>query len=90
MDTLEKAFGHILQQMRRKKGLSQEELGLKSGYHRTYISLLERGHKCPSLRSLFGLAEALDVEPTFIIEHLQKIVTKCQQPPENTPDRENS
>lgn len=71
--TLEKAFGRALQQIRKEKGLSQEELGLRSGYHRTYISLLERGQKSPSLRTIFGLAAALDVEPAFIVQQVQKI-----------------
>jgi hypothetical protein len=37
--TLEKAFGEELQKAREQKGLTQENLGFKSGYHRTYISV---------------------------------------------------
>jgi transcriptional regulator with XRE-family HTH domain len=58
-DTTAKSFGHVLQQLRRDRGLSQEELGFASGYHRTYISLLERGQKSPSLRTIFELAKAV-------------------------------
>lgn len=43
--TPEKAFGRILKEIRHEHSLSQEELGFESGYHRTYISLLERGKK---------------------------------------------
>lgn len=53
--------------MREDRGISQEELGFKSGYHRTYISLLERGKKAPSLTALFHLAAALGVEPSELI-----------------------
>ena len=43
MMTPENAFGKVLREIRQKYPLSQEELGFESGYHRTYISLLERG-----------------------------------------------
>jgi len=48
----EKAFGPVLQQVRRERGLSQEQLGFDSGYHRTYISFLERGKKNPTLSTI--------------------------------------
>lgn len=70
-----KSFGQVLQQLRRDRGLSQEELGFASGYHRTYISLLERGHKSPSLRTIFELAKALKVEPSEIVERVQSLAT---------------
>jgi len=69
-----KSFGEVLQQLRRDRGLSQEELGFASGYHRTYISLLERGQKSPSIRTIFELSKALKVEPSEIIERVQSIV----------------
>ncbi len=70
--SLEEMFGNILQELRKEKGLSQEELGLESGYHRTYISMLERGKKGPSLNTIFQLAETLDVKPSEFIERIQK------------------
>jgi len=69
-----KSFGQVLQQLRHDRKLSQEELGFASGYHRTYISLLERGHKSPSLRTIFELAQALKVEPSEVIIE-KKILT---------------
>ena len=74
--SVEKTFGQVLQQLRKEKGLSQEELGFESGYHRTYISLLERGKKSPSLKTIFKLAKALDVEPSEILVQMQKIGTE--------------
>ena len=50
------AFGRVLKQMRTEKDLSQESLALNSGYDRTYISLLERGHRAPSLKTVFDKA----------------------------------
>ena len=73
MGSLEISFGRVLQQLRRERGLSQEELGFRSGYHRTYISLLERGLKSPSLRTIFQLAEALEVNPSQMILSVQEL-----------------
>jgi transcriptional regulator with XRE-family HTH domain len=55
----ERAFGRVLQEIRKERGLSQEALGHDSGYHRTYISFLERGKKNPTLSTVFDLAETL-------------------------------
>jgi transcriptional regulator with XRE-family HTH domain len=69
--SLEKSFGKIIQQLRQHLKLSQEELGFKSGYHRTYISQLERGIKSPSLKTIFNLAKALDITPSELIHRVQ-------------------
>jgi len=67
---LEKTFGQVLQKIRLKSGLSQEQLAFDSGYHRTYISLLERGQKNPSLKTIFQLAKALKIKPSEIIQYI--------------------
>jgi len=72
--SVKKSFGQVLRQLREEHGLSQEGLGLESGYHRTYISLLERGQKNPSLQTIFQLAKALNVEPSEIVERVQTII----------------
>ena len=71
--SLGSSFGLVLRQLRQSRGLSQEQLGFESGYHRTYISLLERGQKSPSLQTIFKLAEVLKVEPSEIIERTQAL-----------------
>ena len=65
-------FGQILKEIRIEKKLSQEELGFNSGYHRTYISLLERGKKNPSLQVVFQLAVCLDITPSAFIKRIEK------------------
>ena len=55
------AFGAVLRDVRKERGLSQEDLGFESGYHRTYVSLLERGLKSPSLQTL-ALPDALSYQ----------------------------
>lgn len=68
---LEVAFGNVLRGLRQERGLSQERLGLESGYHRTYIGLLERGMKSPSLQTIFKLAMTLKIEPNELIRKVQ-------------------
>lgn len=68
----EKIFGLVLRELRQTRGLSQEKLGLESGYHRTYISLLERGQKSPSLQTLFRLSDVLRVTPSQILTLVEK------------------
>jgi transcriptional regulator with XRE-family HTH domain len=72
----EAAFGRVLRQIRTERSLSQEELGFKSGYHRTYIGLLERGEKSPSLRTLFNLAATLNVSPSTLVRNIERLVAK--------------
>jgi len=56
---IEAAFGQVLRAHRTDKGLSQEALADAAGLDRTYISMLERGIRQPTLGSLFALADAL-------------------------------
>lgn len=58
---LSRAFGHVLRELRLKKGLSQEALGHEVGLHRTYISQLERGLKSPSLNTMARLSACLGI-----------------------------
>ena len=69
--SLGKAFGFTLRRLRQDRGLSQESLGFESGYHRTYISLLERGQKSPSLQTIFNLSKALEIEPNELIRQIE-------------------
>jgi transcriptional regulator with XRE-family HTH domain len=70
VNALGTAFGCVLRALRQERGVSQEALGFESGYHRTYISLLERGRKSPSLQTIFSLSKALKIEPTELIRQV--------------------
>jgi len=56
-------LGANVRHHRKLKGLSQEELGLRAGMERSYVSDLERGVRNPSVKALGRLAEALAVPP---------------------------
>lgn len=61
-------FGENLARCRKRAGLSQEELGLRSSLHRTEISLLERGTRIPRIDTLVKLAGALSIPPSELID----------------------
>ena len=61
MSDIRKAFGEHLRELRKKKGLTQEELADKAGMHFTYVGQIERGLRNPSLVNLHKLAKALGV-----------------------------
>lgn len=64
---INKVFGQVLRDSRRGMGLSQESLAFECDLDRTFISLLERGLRQPSLKTLFKLAEALKMAPSYLI-----------------------
>jgi transcriptional regulator with XRE-family HTH domain len=68
---MEKAVGAELKACRLKKQISQEQLGFDAGVHRTYVSLIERGAKSPTLGVLFRLCKALDVPPAKFVKNVQ-------------------
>jgi transcriptional regulator with XRE-family HTH domain len=69
---LEQVFGEELRKIREEKGLSQEQLGFESEYHRTYISQLERGQKSTSLKAVFRITKALGIKPSELISRVEK------------------
>ncbi|MBB5637272.1 transcriptional regulator with XRE-family HTH domain [Pedobacter cryoconitis] len=70
---LENFFGQVLKKLREERGISQENLGHNSGLDRTYISLLERGLRVPTIVTLFKLAKVLDKKPSEIISLLENL-----------------
>ena len=61
-------FGIILQNERKKNGLSQEKLAELAGLHRTYISDLERGIRNPTITTIFTLCKALNTTPSELLK----------------------
>jgi transcriptional regulator with XRE-family HTH domain len=72
---LDSAFGKSLKSRRLSSNLSQEQLGLKSGLSRPYISELEMGKKDPSLFTIFKLSDALKVKPSFFINEIEQLIS---------------
>jgi transcriptional regulator with XRE-family HTH domain len=68
------AFGRVLRDIREKSGLSQETLAGIADIDRTYVSLLERGLRQPTLDTLFRLSQALDISPATMVSRTVVLV----------------
>ena len=74
----EDRFGQVLRELRTARGLTQEDLAFQSGYHSGYISLLERGNKSPSLRTIMNLATVLKTPASEILQRVEALDTKTR------------
>lgn len=63
-------FGTNARRARLAAGLTQEQLAAKAGLDRTYISLVERGKRNPSLLNLLRLARAASIDPALLVKGL--------------------
>jgi transcriptional regulator with XRE-family HTH domain len=68
----EKAFALVLRELRNQNNISQEKLAHSSGLDRTFISLLERGLRQPSLKSILQLSESLNVSASEMMGLVEK------------------
>lgn len=60
-------FGERLQKIRKSQGVSQEELAAKLSMHRTYVGMIERGERNPTVRTLYKIAKALKVTSSELL-----------------------
>lgn len=54
-------FGRKIREIRKSKGISQEELAHKADLHRTYIGMIERAEKNITLINIEKIAKALEI-----------------------------
>ena len=71
--TLEQRFGNVVRKRRDRLKISQEALAHKASLHRTYISLLERGQRMPSIGVVEKLAAALETTMASLMRDLEKL-----------------
>ena len=65
-------IGNVLRAKREKLGASQEEVAERAGVDRTYVSILERGLKSPTVETLEKICAALGTLPERVIEEARK------------------
>jgi transcriptional regulator with XRE-family HTH domain len=75
MPTPEEAFGLVLRKLRTEKGFSQERLALEGNLDRTFISLLERGKRQPSLTTIIHISSVLGISASNLIAEIEKIMS---------------
>lgn len=64
---ISKQFGENVRKYRVMRELSQEELANRAELHRTQITLIENGKRCPRLDTVYKLASALQVKPEKLL-----------------------
>jgi len=68
------AFGHAIREVRRERGLSQEDAALASGIDRAYYGHVERATKTPTLTTIWKIARALDTRPSELLRRTERIL----------------
>ena len=63
-------FGKNLRIARLNSSLTQEKLALALDFDRTYIGLLERGKRHPSLVTIYKIANFLNIDVSDLIKSL--------------------
>ena len=72
--------GSELRKARESAGMTQEELADRSALHRTYVSMLEREKKSPSLAALFLLCRAMGISTADFVARLERAGYKPKPP----------
>ncbi len=69
--SIEQALGREIRKARETLGRSQEGLAFDAGVHRTYIGMIERGQKSPTLGVILRLARALNLKPSELVRRAE-------------------
>ena len=72
----EKIFGQVLRKFRTLNKLSQEKLSQECGLDRSYISLLERGLRQPSLTTMLLLSKILNTTAANMVHDVEEILSE--------------
>jgi transcriptional regulator with XRE-family HTH domain len=73
--------------LRRERGLTQQELGRKSGLSRSFLSQVENGNRVPSLSSLTRISAALGVMPIDVLVRDEHEISEKNENRTRTPER---
>lgn len=66
--------GQVIQEYRKKRGLSQEVLSGLADIGRTHLSAIERGLRKPTLETVFRLSDALGIKPSNLVAAIENAV----------------
>ncbi len=71
-DTLSQAFAKVLRREREARGMSQERLAHIAGIHRTYVGLIERHQRQPTIEVGHALARALGLSLSDMVKDAER------------------
>ena len=63
-----KEFGNRVRYLRTQAGLSQEKLSFLTGFHRTYIGMIERGERNISLTNILVFAKVFEMDVSELLD----------------------
>lgn len=66
------SFGTQIKLQRKLLNLTQEDLSNKTGLHRTYIGMIERGEKNITLKNIEKIAFALNIKISTLFAEMEK------------------
>lgn len=69
-------LGVAIRRRRERQGLSQEQLAERADLHRTYVSMVERAVRNISVDSLSGIADALELPTSQLIQQAERMRDK--------------
>lgn len=61
-------FGERIKTLRKERNWSQEKLAEETGFHRTYIGMIERGERNPSLININVFAGAFQIHISELLK----------------------
>lgn len=76
---IEQAVAHVLKKYRSSLGISQEKLAHRCSLDRTFISLIERGKRKPTLNTIFLISNELNVKPSTFVQEVEELLNEDSQ-----------
>lgn len=70
------AFARVLADLRERAGLTQAQVGEKSGYEEKYIGALERRKHTPTLTAVIEISKAVSVSPLDTVSKVLELTSK--------------
>ena len=68
--------GNVIQELREKRGLSQEVVSGLAGIGRTHLSAVERGERKPTMETFFRISDALQIKPSELMAMIEAELAK--------------
>jgi transcriptional regulator with XRE-family HTH domain len=69
--SIEQALGNEVRKARGSLRKSQESLAFDAEIHRTYLGMIERGQKSPTLTVILRLARALNIKASELVRRAE-------------------